>query len=423
MSKINIEVDLTEVQVEKIGFLPPPTGKVIINVKDEKNPEGKFVYVTINKTLNSEKTGLVQTRITSPNSGYEIKYPKILEIADQQLEEQMWFKSEMEVKNDQMELEYVLTKEQLHAVKTVLHLFLQYELIVGDEFWNGLFIKVFPRHESRAGASALAMIELMVHARTYNEINIVLGLDTDDYYTSYIDDPVLNERMEWLDGLMRDENKMLACLCFSLTETALLFSSFAILKSFQTNGFNLIKVIAQIANQSALDEDLHGIYAAEHFNTYFHEVGKPLHEHEEMFGKLLQACHYVLEHEKRIIDMAIPSGSLNGYTTAEYIDFVRFRIFTFLTRLQVPVDKIPKEFQVTQKDSKVAKMFNLNTYGYQMPDFFTKGQNREYESNWSEAMFVEAWNNMRKKEQEEQEELLNLIMEDSEDSKGLQGSK
>lgn len=168
---------------------------------------------------------------------------------------------------------------------------------------------------------------------------------------------------------------------------------------------------------------LHGIYAAEHFNTYFHEVGKPLHEHEEMFGKLLQACHYVLEHEKRIIDMAIPSGSLNGYTTAEYIDFVRFRIFTFLTRLQVPVDKIPKEFQVTQKDSKVAKMFNLNTYGYQMPDFFTKGQNREYESNWSEAMFVEAWNNMRKKEQEEQEELLKLIMEDSEENKGLQGSK
>lgn len=408
---VNIERDLPEgVSVENVLL---DTDKVLIFVRDEKTPEGKHVIVKKNKFLNSEGTGLVQTRITSPNSSYECKYPKVLELADQQAEEQLWFKNEMVVENDRMELEYVLTPQQLHAVKTVLHLFLQYELHVGDEYWNGIFVKLFPRWESKAGATTMAFIELMVHARSYNEINVVLGLDTDKYYTSYVDDPLLNARMEWLEGIMRGENKMLSALCFSLTETALLFSSFAILKSFQANGYNLIKVIAQIANQSALDEDLHGTYAVEHFNTYFTEVGKPLHEHTEMFETLIKACHYVFEHEKQIVKMAIPEGELNGFTVEDYIDFVAYRIGVFLTRLNVPVELIPEEFRVEYAQSVVATMFNKNTYGYQMPDFFTKGQNREYESSWSADKFIKGYLESRERDRLEHEKLMQELELDS----------
>lgn len=407
---INIEVDLPlGCSVENVLL---DTDEVIIFVRDEATPDGKAVIVKKNKTLNTEKTGLIQTRITSPNSSYELKYPKVLELADKQAEEQLWFKNEMVVENDRMELEYVLTQQQLHAVKTVLHLFLQYELHVGDEYWNGIFVKLFPRWESKAGASTMAFIELMVHARSYNEINIVLGLDRDSYYTAYVNDPILNSRMEWLEGILRGDNKMLSALCFSLTETALLFSSFAILKSFQANGINLIKVIAQIANQSALDEDLHGTYAVEHFNTYFAEVGMPLWEHDDMFAKLIAACHYVFEHEKRIIAMAIPEGELNGFTTEDYVLFVAYRIGVFLERLGVPQELVPEEFRVSYLESSVATMFNKNTYGYQMPDFFTKGQNREYESSWSADQFLDGYRKSKIKEKEELEEQARLMLEE-----------
>ncbi len=83
----------------------------------------------------------------------------------------------------------------------------------------------------------MAFIELMVHARSYNEINVVLGLDKDEYYTSYTKDELLNSRMEWVEGLIRGENKILSALCFSLTESALLFSSFAILKKLSSKWF------------------------------------------------------------------------------------------------------------------------------------------------------------------------------------------
>lgn len=395
---VKIERDLPK------GEILLENDEVIIFVRDDANPDGKRVIVKVNKTMKNSQ--MPQTRITTPNSSYELKYPRILEIADQQAEEQLWFKNEMVVENDRMELEYVLTDKQLHAVKTILHLFLQYELHVGEEYWNGIFTKIFPRWESKAGAATMAFIELMVHARSYNEINVVLGLDKDEYYTSYTKDELLNSRMEWVEGLIRGENKILSALCFSLTESALLFSSFAILKSYQANGFNLIKVIAQIANQSALDEDCHSLYAIEHFNTYFTELEKPLWEHEELFGDLLKACHHVYEHEKRIIDMAIPEGELNGFTVEEYIEFVAYRIGLFLERLNVPQELIPEDFRVGYHQSKVALMFEKNTYGYQMPDFFTKGQNREYESSWSADQFIQGYLKAKAQEKLQREQLM-----------------
>lgn len=151
---------------------------------------------------------------------------------------------------------------------------------------------------------------------------------------------------------------------------------------------------------------LHGTYAVEHFNTYFTEVGKPIHEHTDMFETLIKACHYVFEHEKQIVKMAIPEGELNGFTVEDYIDFVAYRIGVFLTRLNVPVELIPEEFRVEYAQSVVATMFNKNTYGYQMPDFFTKGQNREYESSWSADKFIKGYLEARERDRLEHEKLM-----------------
>ena len=80
-------------------------------------------------------------------------------------------------------------------------------------------------------------------------------MDTDEHYLAYVNDPELNERVEWLGKVLNQKDKILATIIFSMTETSLLFSSFAILKSFQSNGYNQIPVIVRGTNQSALDED------------------------------------------------------------------------------------------------------------------------------------------------------------------------
>ncbi len=323
------------------------------------------------------------TRIQTPTDSYVRHYPRIVELANKQLEEQLWFSSEMVVELDRMQLLYELTPEQLHAVKTVLTFFVRYELSVGD-MWKKV-AELFPRPEVQLAASVVECVERAVHAEFYNQPNQQLGLDTDEHYLAYTKDPELLERAQWIGKLLSDkEDPILGVIIFSMIETAILFSSFAILKSFQSNGYNLIPVIARGTNQSAIDEDLHGMITAEIINTYYAELGERLIDDKSRYPKIIEAVNYAFDHECRIIDIAIPEDTFNGVAKQEYKEFVKKRLNTYLTRLQ-----LPEMFEVGE--CSITEWFELNTYAYKVVDFFTPGVGMEYESSWDETAFVKGW--------------------------------
>lgn len=325
------------------------------------------------------------TRITTPTNSYARHYPKIVELAMKQFEEQFWTSNEMKVHLDKMQLLYELTPQQLHTVKYVLSLFVHYELKVGD-FWQ-VVARTFPRPEVKLAASIIDATERAIHAEFYDQVNVQLGLDTDEHYLSYTQDPILNARAEWLDSLLRGEDRILGVIIFSMTETALLFSSFAILKSFQSNGNNLIPVIVRGTNQSAIDEDLHGQVSAEIINTYFNELGTSLRDDTARCAKIYEAVDSVYEHECRIIDMAILEDSFNGYTKDQYKQFVKYRLNIWLKRIG-----LNSRFKVT--DCPIIDQFEKNTYSYKVIDFFTAGMGMEYETSFDERGFSAAWRNV-----------------------------
>lgn len=322
-------------------------------------------------------------RICTPTDSYTRHYPHLVELANKQLEKQFWTSNEMKVDLDRMQLLYELSAEQFHAVKTVLHLFLRYELMVG-RFWEDVVAKTFPRPEVQLAASVVAMTERAIHAEFYNQLNVVLGMDKDEDYLAYVDDPELNERVEWLGELLGQEDKILATIIFSMTETALLFSSFAVLKSFQSNGYNMLPVIVRGTNQSAIDEDLHGIISAEIINNYYAEIGSKLVDDSVRYAAVKEAVLHAFEHECRIIDMAFLEETLNGVTKQDLKEFVKYRLNVYLERLQ-----LPKMFDV--KDCTIVGWFEKNTYSYKAVDFFTKGVGSEYESSWNNKGFGAAW--------------------------------
>lgn len=323
------------------------------------------------------------TKIQTPTDSYERHYPKIVELANKQLEEQLWFSSEMIVELDRMQLLYELTPEQLHAVKTVLTFFVRYELNVGD-MWKRI-AEIFPRPEVKLAASVVEMVERAVHAEFYDQPNKQLGLDNDEHYLAFTKDPELKERADWLSGLLNNkEDEILGVIIFSMTETALLFSSFAIFKSFQSNGYNLIPVIARGTNQSAIDEDLHGIISAEIINIYYGELGTSLFEDKKRYEQVVKAVHYAYEHECRIIDIAIPGDKFNGVDKQEYKEFVKHRLNIYLERLGLPHEFVVGACGITD-------WFELNTYAYKVIDFFSAGMGMEYESSWDETGFIRGW--------------------------------
>ena len=63
-------------------------------------------------------------KITESYDGYETRYPKILELSNRQLEDQIWFASEIKVvEEDRMEMLYDLTEKQKNVVTAILPMF------------------------------------------------------------------------------------------------------------------------------------------------------------------------------------------------------------------------------------------------------------------------------------------------------------
>ena len=106
---------------------------------------------------NDNKMNNNMPRIMQPTDSYVRCYPKLVELANQQLDKQFWTSTEMKVELDRMQMLYVLDPQQLHAIKFVLNLFLKYELMVGD-FWKDTVAKTFPRPEVKLVSSVIDMI-------------------------------------------------------------------------------------------------------------------------------------------------------------------------------------------------------------------------------------------------------------------------
>ena len=184
-----------------------------------------------------------QRFITDDYDGYETRYPKILELSNKQLEEQMWTASETLVyEEDRLEMLYKLDERQQRVVRAILPMFRKYEDGVAD-FWVKVYAEYFKAPECKEAALVVGMFERAVHERFYDKINKVFGTDTDEHYLSYLQDPIFKERAKWLGDTLKGDDKHATCLVYGLVEGVSLFSMFSLLRSFQSKGYNLIALL------------------------------------------------------------------------------------------------------------------------------------------------------------------------------------
>ena len=326
--------------------------------------------------------------ITSEYDGYELRYPKLLELSNKQIEQQMWFASEVRVEEeDRLEMLYKLTPLQQKVVKAILPMFRKYEDNVAD-FWIDVFMRYFLSHECKEGAVVIAMIERAVHERFYDKINKVFGTDTDEHYLSYLQDPVFKERAKWLGETLRNKDKHLVCLVYGLVEGVSLFSMFALLRSFQANGYNLIATTVKGTKQSSIDELLHSEYLATAFNYLYQEKGISLEDDAYYYEKLLEQTYNVVDNEKYILTQLIGDvGSFNGASIEKYFELIEYLANVYFIRLGCKKLPFP---EVTESD--LYSWFVSTSVGYADPDFFGKGLGKEYETAWNKEGFGKVWN-------------------------------
>lgn len=207
----------------------------------------------------------------------------------------------------------------------------------------------------------------------------MLGLNTDKFYTSYVDDPALVSRVKFLDSVVAGEDDLLSLAAFSIVEGAILFSSFAMFKNFQSNGNNLIAATVQGINNSVIDEGLHQTGGAVLFKVAFEESKLSDERKLQLHGAIRDVAITIAEHEERIADMLFEKGPLRGITAEQLKVFVRSRVNICLADLGIdPV--FPSEENI------VAGWFYKNVQSFQAIDFFS-AMGREYTRSWDEKSF------------------------------------
>lgn len=306
---------------------------------------------------------------------YEDK--NIIEFAEKQLKI-FWLPEEIKVEKDVQDVLTNFSEAEKHAVITTLKLFSLYETHVGDEYWGGRFKKSFNTAEHHRMASVFSMFELAVHAPFYNKINELLYINTPEFYTSYVDNETLKARIDHVGEMIDNEDDLVSLASFSLVEGVILYSNFAFLKHYQSQGKNKLMNVIRGINFSVRDEDLHAQASAYCFKEKSKNVSK---EHLSRVEEVIRStARKIYEHEKQIIAMLFEKGKIEGITAHQLENFVQSRINHCFTQLG-----FAKEYQVTY--DPISSWFYKGINDYQFNDFFS-GQGKEYNRNWNETDFV-----------------------------------
>jgi ribonucleoside-diphosphate reductase beta chain len=322
--------------------------------------------------------------IRSEKSAYVFDYPTAEDLAKKQ-RSIFWTAEEIPVENDKQDFLVTMTEPEQAAVKTTLKLFTIYELILGGEVWGDRIFHAFPRPEIQMMANAFAFAELNMHAPFYAKLNKALMIDTEEFYDSYRNDPVLAERIAFVWDAIADDDLLFALSVFTLMENCVLYSNFAFLKHFQSGGKNLLQNVISGINFSARDENLHATGGAWLFNTTLDEyratvaADKFEAERDQLFERVRAVAAHIHAHEERIVQLLFAHGPIPGIEQADLDTFVKSRVNLTLVNM-----RMEPLFEIT--DNPIADWFYAGINGTQFHDFFQVTGN-EYNRSIGETEF------------------------------------
>jgi ribonucleoside-diphosphate reductase beta chain len=160
-----------------------------------------------------------------------------------------WTKDEIKLAEDIQNWNYDLTPGERNVVGGILKGFTQMEVTVGD-YWRNVAMW-FPKPEIAMMASAFSYFE-SIHQDSYSLINEEIGLD--DFKAFMYDEPTRLKLEHFInfppDADIDSIAKSLASFS-AFAEGCMLFSSFAVLLSFQKE--NLLKGVSQVVSFSIRD--------------------------------------------------------------------------------------------------------------------------------------------------------------------------
>jgi ribonucleoside-diphosphate reductase beta chain len=244
------------------------------------------------------------------------------QIADDYFDQQHsahWLPSEISLSSDLNDWKLKLTESEKHLIGNILKSFAQTEVHVND-YWSTKVSLWFQIPEIQAMSRAFADFE-SIHAKAYARLNEELGLDD---FKAFLEDEEAKAKIDRLvetPGETLHEKALSLAIFSAFTEGVNLFSSFAVLMSFQLR--NLMKGTGQIVEWSVRDESLHSKAGCWLFRTLVSE--NPDLDDYKLMGEIYKACEISVNLEFDFIDKAFEMGDIEGLSKDQLKNFIKAR--------------------------------------------------------------------------------------------------
>ena len=248
-----------------------------------------------------------------------------------------WLHTEISMQGDVKDWNERLSPSEKNLVGNILLGFAQTECAVSD-YWTNMVTKWFPKHEIRQMAMAFGSSET-IHATAYSYLNETLGLED---FEAFLHEPAIANKFELLTETTADwthedlaknaearkeVGKSLAIFS-AFSEGVSLFSSFAVLYSFQMR--NYLKGIGQQMKWSIRDESLHSKMGCQLFRHMCDEFPELKNECKETIE---EAAKLIVELELKFIDKMFEMGDLENLKSSDLKEFIKARTNTKLKEL------------------------------------------------------------------------------------------
>jgi ribonucleoside-diphosphate reductase beta chain len=307
-------------------------------------------------------------------------YPGAKDIMEYQ-QDISWTAQEIPVDKDIHDYRHEMNEQQLNLATITLQLFVEIEQKVG-EVWEQIS-SWYPHSEIEGCCAEIARMEKSVHAFFYQKMSDVLNINPEDIAKNQETIKVLKSKLVFLQNITSNlsENKVLSLATVAMIEQVLLFSNFAMLKSFQSNGHNLIKNTITGVDFVVQDEQLHGDFASYLFKTVLAEDKKiGSINKEQLFTDINNIIEEIIEHEDDIIDYTFSGDiAINDITGAQLKLFIRSRANDTLTLLGY-------EPKYVIDANPIGVWFHRGSKSIKTHDFFA-GITNQYRRSWKTDSF------------------------------------
>jgi ribonucleoside-diphosphate reductase beta chain len=271
-----------------------------------------------------------------------------------------WLADEVPLSSDLNDWKLKLNESEKNLIGNILKSFAQTEVHVND-YWSTKVSLWFPKPEVQAMARVFADFE-SIHAEAYARLNEELGLDD---FAAFLEDEEAKAKIDRLvetPGETLHEKALSLAIFSAFTEGVNLFSSFAVLMSFQLR--NLMKGTGQIVEWSVRDESLHSKAGCWIFRTLVSE--NPELDNSEMIKRIYGACETSVNLEFNFIDKAFEMGDIEGLSKEQLKNFIKARANEKLNELGYS----PLYNDVEPNMLRQMEWFNHLTSGKTHQDFF-----------------------------------------------------